>query len=130
MKEKNKFKKINNSGFVALIYVLAVSAIVLILALSTVLISIEGLQISFWGSESAPALLAAESCLEDGLLKLKRNFVDYDYFLSVGENSCTIITETAGGQAEIKSLGVSGNYYREININIDSDFNIIDKKYY
>lgn len=119
-----KLKHNNQSGFIAMIFVLVMAAILVSTAVVASLNSIQNLQIQLWRSQSFDAHSSALMCLEDGLLKLRKNWENLNYSLLISGNSCTINIETSPTAAMVVSLGQNQNIYRQISVELGRNFKI------
>ncbi len=107
-------------GFVALIFVLVMSAVMLSVAVAASLRSIENLQVSYWNGEGDVARQAAASCIEDGLLQLKSQWSAFSRALSVGGGSCTIQASVSPGQATLSAKGTVGAANHPITVTVSN----------
>lgn len=114
----------NKKGFIALIALMVVVTAGLTIGLAVSLVGIEELQISLAKSESAKARLVANACVEDGLEKLRRNFVAFSDSLSIGEDSCIINVEVSGSNAIVTATGTVDVYNQKIKVGVDNTLTI------
>ncbi|MBI5306180.1 hypothetical protein HZB04_01140 [Candidatus Wolfebacteria bacterium] len=93
-----------NNGFVALISILIVNALILVIAISLSLRSIGSSRMSFAEREASRALSLANLCAEQALIKLE-SVLNYsgNEIITIGADSCNIFP-----------IGGSGNYSRTI----------------
>lgn len=64
---------LNQSGFTALVTLVVISSVALLIALSVNLISLSEMQMGFDRNRSFRAFWAAEACLDEAKIRLKRN---------------------------------------------------------
>ena len=122
---KNKLKK--EKGYVLLLAVLLITAASLVIVLSLSRIMIDQLSLKLGQAESLRSFFLAEACLDDGLEKLRANWQDYSYSLSIDGNSCTIDINSAPTQATIEAIGSVGNYTKKIDLLVDNFLEIISR---
>ena len=98
---------IQNNGFIALVSVLIVSALLIVIGLGTSLRGIDTTELSLSDSLSLQARHLADACAEEALMKLKSNFnyAGNEIIIVEGADACTIVSV----------LG-SGNTNRVINV--------------
>ena len=113
------------NGFVALIFVMVMSIILLIYTVSSSLRSIESLQTNLWSIQSDESYQAAYACVQDGFFRLRRNWRNYQYSFTVQESLCTIDIVTTPASAELNSRGLKGDFSRTIAVGINNQFNIL-----
>ena len=94
------------SGTIALISLLIITAVTLAIGLSLNLLGLDEMRMGFRGSQSSQAFHVAESCLEEALMRLKRDANYTGGNLSIGNGSCNIIITADGNQ---RTITVSGN---------------------
>lgn len=108
-------------GLVAITSLLIISAVVLSVAISVSLLGVGGAQNSLTYKKGVETLKIAESCVEEGLLRL-RDDVNYSGgTLQVGGGSCTIMVSGTGSN---RTLNVTGrlpgppSYERSIEVTV------------
>lgn len=114
----------NKKGFIALIALMVVVTAGLTIGLAISLVGIEELQISLAKSEATKARVVANACVEDGLEKLRRNFVAYSDSLSIDGNSCIINVEVSGSNAIITATGTADVYNQKVRVELDNTLSI------
>lgn len=105
------------SGFIAFTSLLVVSAATLAIAVSISLLGIGEAKSSLDFKKGQEALKIAESCLEEGLLRLRDNANYTGGSLNVGEGSCTINVRGSGNEKTINvSATITGalQYVKEL----------------
>jgi hypothetical protein len=114
------FKK-NQKGLTALVTLVIISFVALLVALSVNLISISEMQMGFEKSRSAKAFWAAEACLDEALIRLKRNPGYLSGSLTIDSvTSCTISIAPSGNKRIITTVGaVDGIIIRRIEAQAD-----------
>lgn len=113
-------------GFVALIFVLVMAAVMLTLGVALSLRSIENLQASSWYEGATEARQLALTCVEEGLLRLRGSWVASSGALSLGSGSCTMDTVLTGGTATVRAQGVAGSAHRRISVAVDAALQITE----
>ena len=108
------FKHYKQSGFIAMVSLLIITTAGLTIGLAISIASIEELGISLNISESAKARALANTCVEEGLERLRNSFVDYFATLSIGSNSCIINAVVVGSNATLTATGTVGVYTQKI----------------
>lgn len=94
-----------NQGFIALISIIIIGAVILAVTIGLSLRSIGETDMALSGELSNRALALADACAEDALLKLKND-------LNYSGNESIII---GGESCDILAIGGSGNFNRTIN---------------
>lgn len=112
----------NEQGYIVLISVLIILALVVLIASSANLISISESRMGLQESQTWQAYYLAGACAEDTLMKLKDN-LDYmgNETLTFGDDSCFIeLVEGAGNNDRlVKVSGTVNNQIRKIKIEIN-----------
>ncbi len=111
----------NQSGLTALVTLVIISFVALLVALSVNLISISEMQMGFEKSRSAKAFWAAEACLDEALIRLKRDPSYSGGSLTVDSvTNCTISIAPSGSKRIITTVGtVDGIIIRRIEAQAD-----------
>ena len=112
-------------GYIALIALLVVVSAALTISIAVSLEGIEEIQMSYSGSQSASAKTLANACIEEGLERLRNNWVNYSGLLSVDGNSCIINTVVNGSDAVLTAESTVDINTQKIEIQVDSDLNVI-----
>ncbi|NUM25492.1 MAG: hypothetical protein HUU49_02575 [Candidatus Buchananbacteria bacterium] len=112
-------------GYIALIALLIVAVAGLAIGLSISLSGVDELQSSFSSTQAAIARNLANACIEDGLERLRNNFVDYVGTLSIGSNSCILTVEVSGNIATVTATGTVDTYHQKIEIQVDNNLAVI-----
>ena len=117
-----KIQNQKNKGFIALVSVLIVGALILTVSVGASLRSIDETTISLGEQESNRALSMANLCAEQALLKLTTipNYVGNES-INVDGQSCDILTVGGVGNTEriIQTQSTVANYTKKIKIDID-----------
>lgn len=95
----------NNNGFIALISILAISAIGGTIALGLILLGINSTRTSLIYTQSAQARALANACAEEALMRLRESI----YYSG---NETLVLTS---GSCQIQTVSGSGNINRTIN---------------
>ncbi len=114
----------SQSGFVALIFVLVMAAVMLTVGVALSLRSIENLQASSWYEGASEARQLALSCVEEGLLRLRTSWAASSAALSLGSGSCTMDTTVTAATATVATTGVVGSAHRRLTVAVDASLRI------
>ncbi len=112
----------HQQGYIALVTILIISAIVLLVGISVNLLSISESDMGLQKNQSSEAYYLANLCAEDALMKLKD---DLNYLgnetLTIGDGSCYIYAPEGSGNKDriIKATGTIYNHTRKIKIEIN-----------
>ena len=101
-------------GIIALISLLVIAAVTLAIGISISLLSISEINMGLKGSKSGQAFHLTDSCLEEALMRLKRDENYSGGNLNVTGGSCNIIVEAAGSQKTINITADLDNIQRKI----------------
>ena len=109
------YKLKTNNGFIALVTVLIIFAIVLLVGLSIGLLSINEAQMGLRKSQSSQAYYLANLCAEDALMKLKED-INYsgNETIEIEGGSCQILP--IEGKWTIKTISNFQNQVKKIKI--------------
>lgn len=116
----NKFKFVR-SGYIALTTVLVVMIVLLTFLISTQRITSGSLQSSLAGILGRETYAIAESCLEDTLIRLRRDSSYSGGTLNVSAGSCTItITDVSGTEKNITIVSsIQNSYFQRLTANVE-----------
>lgn len=111
----------NQRGLTALVTLVIISFVALLVALSVNLISISEMQMGFEKSRSAKAFWAAEACLDEALIRLKRNPSYSGGSLVIDSaTTCSATVVPSGSKRIITTIGtVDGIIIRRIEAQAD-----------
>jgi len=111
----------NQSGLTALVTLVIISFVALLVALSVNLISISEMQMGYEQSRSAKAFWAAEACLDEALIRLKRDTNYSSGSLTIDQaTNCNISIAPSGNKRIITTTGtVDGIIIRRIEAQAD-----------
>ncbi len=114
MKDLYKNSKSKSEGYIALISVLIISALTILIASSTNLISISESKMGLQENQSWEAFYLTNACAEDALMKLKDN-LNYpgNEILIFDEGICTILPLEGTGN-ENRVIKVSGSAFNQV----------------
>src|SRR3989339_124642 len=119
---KNIYKKIikSNNGLAALLVVLIIGASSLLMARGSMFLSIGEADMGETVSKSGGAYYSAESCLEEALLRIKRdnNFSVDNLELTVNGNLCVIDVSGTDTDKDILIYGTSGVYQKRLRASL------------
>lgn len=108
--------KIKLKGYVALIMVITISAMLLVIGLSVAVISINQGQMSTIEQKKEVGLSFVESCAADALMRLsKTNTIPSSFALPLG--TCNVGSTKSGTNWTINITGNQENYTKTIQIN-------------
>jgi hypothetical protein len=116
MKTKNRN---NQLGFIAFTSLLVISAVTLAIAISIPLLGITEANSSMGYKKSQETLKIAESCIEEGLIKLRDVPIYTGGMLTVGNGTCQI---NATGSGTLRTIDVTATisgqpqYIRKIHV--------------
>jgi len=120
----------NQSGYIALIALLIVAVVGLTIGLAVSLRGIEEIQISHAAKEAAKAKILANSCIEEGLYRLRNSWVNYSGSLPFGSNSCIIEAVLSGSTATLTAVGTVDIYVQRIQVQIDNNLEVLNWQEY
>lgn len=104
----------NSRGYIALIAVLIITSVTLAIGISINLLSINETKIGLMEEQTTASFFAADGCLEDAILKIKKFNYTGIYNLNLGDGSCNIqvrsLLTSCGSQI------ISSSNYRTIYI--------------
>jgi hypothetical protein len=113
----------NQKGYIALISVIIISALVILIASSANLLSIGESDMGLQENQAWEAFYLATACAEDSLMKLKDNLnYEGNETLTFDNGSCTIEPLKGTGKKNriIRISGTAFNQTRKIEIEISS----------
>ena len=112
-------------GYIALVALLVIATTGLTIGLAVSIAGIEEIQISHGVTQAAKAKNLANSCVEDGLERLRNSFVSItQYTLSIGSDSCIIDVVVTGGTALINATGTVDIYNQKLVVQVDSSLEV------
>ena len=120
----------NQKGYIALISVIIISALVLLIASSANLLSVSESDMGLQENQSWEAFYLATACAEEALQQI-RDFAPFSGSgsLSLGQGTCTYtVIKLVGENRTIIASGTVGDAIRKIKITIDKinpDINIV-----
>ncbi len=126
--QNSKFK--SQKGYVALVALLIVAAAALTIGIAVSLRGIEEIQISYSASQAAKAKSLANTCLEEGLERLRNNWASYSGSWPIEESACIIDIVINGSNATLTAVGTVDVYTQKIQIGADNNLNIISWQEY
>ncbi|MFH1667590.1 MAG: hypothetical protein ABH884_01030 [Candidatus Komeilibacteria bacterium] len=116
----------DQQGLIALISILVISSIVLLITITMSWQSTSELQMSWWTNQSEQAYSLADSCLEEGLNKLRLNWQNHNGNLEIDDNSCIIEIETTVDLATVAVVANVDQTNRSITATVDQNFQFIN----
>ena len=115
-------RKQNNNGYIALVSVLIISAVVLLVAINASLFGISESDVATREYQSSRAFYLAMLCAEDGLMKLKED-INYsgNETLDIEGGECAILPVEGSGNFNrtVKTTGTFSDQIRKIKIEIN-----------
>lgn len=111
----------NQRGYIALISVIIISALIVFIGSSANLLSISESDMGLKESQSWEAFYLATACAEEGLMKLKENLKYKGNESLIFDNGTCTILNIGGGGNKNRIVNVSGSAYnivRKIKIEI------------
>jgi hypothetical protein len=107
----------NTSGFTALLSIIIIVSVALMISLSVNMSGMNQLQDTMTQTFSSEAFSFADSCIEEGMVRLKRDAHYPGGSLTINNIACEIqITELNDNQYQISADALSeNNYYRHID---------------
>ena len=111
-------------GYIALIALLIVAAAGITIGLAVSLAGLDQIQASYGASQAVRARGLASACLEDGLLRLRQDWADYNGGLSIGADSCILTATVNGNSATVSATGTVGMYRHRIEVSVSSDLSV------
>lgn len=120
-------------GFIALISILIISAVILLIALGVSQFGISQSKIALQRNQTSESYYLAQSCAEEALMKLKE---DLGYrgneILNIEGNSCAILSVGGSGNRNrlVKTTSNAYNQIRKIKIEIDRINPLMEIKYW
>src|SRR3989344_9226615 len=130
---KNSKFQIRNSkfrprrhGYIALISLLIVAAAALTIGIGVSLTSISAVQDSFAFMQANRAKFLANSCVEEGLERLRENWANYSTSLSFAGGSCIINSLVDGNLADLTSEGTVDIFKQKIKIQVNQNLAVVN----
>jgi len=110
-------------GTIALISLLIITAVTLAIGLSMNLLGLDEMRMGFRESKSSEAYYVVESCMEEALVRLKREANYSSGILQIGDGSCNINIVANGSQRTITVTGTVDQLIRKIQavVNVLND---------
>lgn len=99
--------------------IVIILAVALLIVSSTALTGVDDLEIGYAQQASTHALLAAQSCAEEAMLRLSRDNTYSGGTLAVGESTCTIsVTGTPCGACTVHVDSTRESFTRSIDVGV------------
>ena len=109
----------NQRGYIALTAILIILAATLGIAITANLLSIDQNRFTLSASEGVGAIGLADGCLNEGLLRVKRNAAYTGGSLNAGDGSCTITVVAVGALRTITVQATVGQSTRTVSADVD-----------
>lgn len=116
--------KHGQKGYVAIFTILIVSFIGLATVLMVAYTGIDDLQTAFIYNKSAKALNYSDSCAEESLIRLRRDWESWSDSLEFENGSCEA-TVTVSTNATIDITSIHNDVTKTLQVEVDPDFNIL-----
>lgn len=111
-------------GFVGVVTVLIVSAIVLTLAVTAAFLAIDELLLTSAVSQSQAALHLADGCADEAAFRLKRNPSYAGGTVPFAGGSCTVSISGSGNTRTVTSTVVLGDFTRTVQTSVTLTTNV------
>ncbi len=117
---KNKFLKHNSQhleskqGYIALISIIIITAVILIISISINLSGVSEIQMSVSENQSLESFAVAEAGISEAMIRLKRDSGYSGGSLNIGNGSCTIEVTSNASNRTITSTGIVNDLTRKI----------------
>ncbi len=111
-------------GFIALITIVVLSAILLTIGLTISSASLSQLVATFGSSQSARAIQVADTCAEEGYQRLKYDSAYTGGTVPIDIYSCTITVSGSGSTRTVDTQVTVGNYTRRVRASITLSSNV------
>lgn len=110
--------KTNNSksGYIALVSVLIISAVIVVIAISVALLSISEGQLSLAEVKSQTSLDFVDACAEDVLLRINNDETYSGGTLSLPQGDCTVVVNSAGTDFTVTVEGTLDGYRKKVEL--------------
>lgn len=106
-------------GFAVLPIVLIIVTVALAIGVGVTTFGLSELQVSLTESQSAQAFVGAESCMNEALLRLRRNWYYRGRGLSFAGVSCTtLVAETSPTVRTVSTSSTVGNVVRALQTTV------------
>ncbi|MFH0779395.1 MAG: hypothetical protein V1928_00880 [Parcubacteria group bacterium] len=105
-------------GFILLIAVIIITAVVSVILVKTSLNALTGLNNSVVNMNGMNAEYQADSCAQEALLNLNRDNTYAGGNFALGSGNCVVIVSGSDNTRTINATGILNNYYRSLNINV------------
>lgn len=115
----------NQSGYIALVALLVIVSAGLTIGIAVSLSGITEIQVSFGSSQAAKARSLANSCVEEGLERLRTSGSPYTGALSIDTNSCIIKTVINGSNFILYATGTVDIYNQKVEVAVDSNLEVV-----
>lgn len=117
----------NERGAAALIVIVVILSVGILLVSTTAFIGVDDLEVGFSQQAGGHALLSAESCAEEAMLRLSRNASYTGGTLAVGESMCTItVTGTPCGSCTIDVASTRDTFTRNVQVQVTVSGSAVD----
>ena len=115
----------SNSGYIALSSILVISAVVLVIGISTSLLSVNDLLSSASGKKGDETVDFVEACIEDALLRLNEdNSIPGNITLPQGTCSVTINSQV-GNNWDFTVAATLNDYTRSVRLQVTRDTTVV-----
>lgn len=119
----------NFGGYVAIVSMLVVLAVVVIIGTAVSYLSINDMQSALSARKSQEVFNLADSCVEDALYKLGRDGM-IPSAISLPEGDCSVTINLNDGQLwDFTVEAANGGYVKRINVNAERDTGVLITRY-
>lgn len=112
-------------GYIALFSLLILAAAALTVGLAVSLQGIDEIQSSVAADRSVLAKAAANTCIEEGLERLRNDFINYSATLPIDDDYCILNISVNGSSAVLSATGTVDIYSQKIKVQVDDDLEIV-----
>lgn len=118
---------IDQRGAAALIVIVVILAVGILLVSTTAFIGVDDLEVGFATQAGGHAVLAAESCAEEAMLRLSRDASYAGGTLPVGASTCTIaVAGMPCGACTIDVASTRGTFTRNVQVGVTVSGSTVD----
>jgi len=108
----------NQRGIVSIATTMIIFAVALLIAVSVQYVGVGELLMGYGEQQSEQAFQLGDSCVDEAMLRLKRNNAYTGGSLSVGSTSCTISVSGSGSTRTITVSATAGDSVRKLDVGV------------
>jgi len=105
-------------GIVSIATTMVIFAVTLVIAVSVQFVGVGELLMGYGEQQSEQAFQLADSCVDEALLRLKRNSAYTGGSLSGGSASCTITVSGSGSSRTVSVTATAGDSVRALTVGV------------